>query len=163
MNVKKTEWKKDILVLASLEKAWDIIYNVQLLPFYHPQVKSVEVISGGGKRCLNALYKYHDFNNKGWCTEKVIELETHKRIVMRIVEDSEGLDKVFKDSTLEFSFEQISEFETALKFKIYFFPIGLKGKIFEMLFGKRMRKTIEFAMQSIKNFVETYQQSLPEA
>lgn len=157
MNAKKTEWSSDVRIMAPLEKVWEVIYNVQLLPFYHPQVKSVEIISGEGKRCLNALYKYHDFNDKGWCTEKVVELELHKRMVMRIVEDSEGLDKIFRESTLEFSFERISEFETALKFKICFFPIGFKGKIFQMLFGKRMRKTIDFSMRSIKNFTETYQ------
>ena len=79
------QWKVEIHINAPVAKVWDAIEDLTRIPQYHPDVRSVEYLSGQTKRAPGVTYKcVVPEGRKGWCVERVVEnIPNRKTSVMR--------------------------------------------------------------------------------
>ncbi len=89
---REPQWKVEIRVNAPVTKVWDAIEDLTLIPKYHPDVRSVEYLSGQTKRAPGVAYKcVVPEGRKGWCVERVVENIPNRRTSVAFPEDSWGM------------------------------------------------------------------------
>ncbi len=54
---REPQWNVKIRINAPVAKVWDAIEDLTLIPKYHPDVRSVEYLSGQTKRAEGVTYK----------------------------------------------------------------------------------------------------------
>jgi hypothetical protein len=51
-----SQWRITVAIAAPLPVVWDVIEDVTLIPHYHPEVRSVDLISGTPRRAPGMAY-----------------------------------------------------------------------------------------------------------
>ena len=129
-----------------------------MISAYHPEVKKVELLSGDAKRAPGVDYKCIIPEGKprsGSCVERVIENVKYENTTILAVEDTWGLSEMLKNYITEVTFEKKDETTTILHFLGYYEPIGLKVRIMNTLFLKRiMKKRGKEVLMGVKDLVE---------
>ena len=129
-----------------------------MISAYHPEVKKVELLSGDAKRAPGVDYKCIIPEGKprsGSCVERVIENVKYENTTILAVEDTWGLSEMLKNYITEVTFEKKDENTTILHFLGYYEPIGLKVRIMNTLFLKRiMKKRGKEVLMGVKDLVE---------
>ena len=129
-----------------------------MISAYHPEVKKVELLSGDAKRAPGVDYKCIIPEGKprsGSCVERVIENVKYENTTILSVEYTWGLSEMLKNYITEVTFEKKDENTTILHFLGYYEPIGLKVRIMNTLFLKRiMKKRGKEVLMGVKDLVE---------
>ena len=155
---KKLQWEVKVIINAPVEKVWDATQDISMISTYHPEVEKVELLSGNAKRAPGVEYKCIIPEGKprsGSCVEKVIENVKYEKTVTLAVEDTWGLSKMLKDYITDVTFEKKDNNTTILHMLGYYEPIGLKVRIMNILFLKRvMKKRGRNVLMGVKDLVE---------
>lgn len=153
---KKFQWKIELTVDAPLKKVWDTIEDFSLIPEYHPDVRSVEYVSGQTKRAPGVSYKcVVPEGRKGWCVERVIEHIPYKRTTIDFPEDSWGLSRKFSNFMTEISVHHGENDSTIVTLNAFYVPNGIAIKLINLLFLRRvMRKRAMLTLTGFKKLVE---------
>ena len=68
--MKRLQWTVEVRVHAPVEKVWEAVEDLTLIPQYHPEVRSVECLSGQTRRAPGVTNKcVIPEGRKGWCVE----------------------------------------------------------------------------------------------
>ena len=88
----QSQWTAEIAVNAPLKTVWEVANDVTLIPRYHPQVDTVEVIAGQAKRTVGTRYQcnIHEGGHAGSCVEEVLAYEPESMVVTGMVSDTSG-------------------------------------------------------------------------
>jgi len=155
---KNLQWEVKVNINAPVEKVWDATQDISLISAYHPEVEKVELLSGTDKRAPGVEYKCiipEGRPRSGSCVEKVIENVKYEKTTILAVEDTWGLSEMLKDYISEITFEKKDKNTTILHLVGYYEPIGLKVKIMNTLFLRRvMKKRGREVLMGVKDLVE---------
>jgi uncharacterized membrane protein len=154
--VSKLQWKVEIGVDAPLEKVWDAIDDLTLIPKYPPDVRHVEYLSGQTKRAPGVSYKcIVPEGRKGWCIEQVVEHIPGRKTTVAFPEDSWGLSGMFEEFLAELSVAPEEGDTTLVRLQAYYLPRGWKVGLMNALFIRRMmRKRARLTLEGFRRLVE---------
>ena len=157
---KKPQWEVKVSINAPVEKVWDATQDISLIPAYHPEVEKVELLSGNDKRAPGVEYKCiipEGRPRSGSCVERVIENVKYEKTTILAVEDTWGLSEMLKNYTSDVIFEKLDDKTTILHLLGYYEPIGLKVRIMNILFLRRvMKKRGREVIMGLKGLIENY-------
>ena len=155
---KKPQWEVKVTINAPVEKVWDATLDISLIPAYHPEVEKVELLSGNDKRAPGVEYKCiipEGRPRSGSCVERVIENVKYEKTTILAVEDTWGLSEMLKDYITEVTFKKKDKNMTILHLLGYYEPIGLKVRIMNTLFLRRvMKKRGREVLMGLKDLIE---------
>ena len=150
------QWKVEIHINAPVEKVWDASEDRTLIPQYHPDVRSVEYLSGQTKRAPGVTYKcVVPEGRKGWCVEQVVEHIPNRKTSVTFQEDSWGMSQMFDDFLTDLTVEPGEGNTTLVQLQAYYVPRGFKVRVINVLLMQRMmRKRARLTLQGLKRLVE---------
>jgi hypothetical protein len=151
------QWTVEIVVNAPLKRVWEVCDDITLIPRYHPEVDRVDLIAGQVKRSLGVKYQCNVLHGRrgGSCVEEVIGYEPERMLATRMVSDTWGIDRMLADFWVESTVSRLSETSTIVRFKAFYEPVGLKNRVLNALFLRRvLRKRSMAVMMGIKGVVE---------
>ena len=155
---KNLQWEVKLSINAPVEKVWDATQDISLISAYHPEVEKVELLSGNAKRAPGVEYRCiipEGRPRSGSCVERVIENVKNEKTTILAVEDTWGLSEMLKDYISEVTFEKKDENTTILHLLGYYEPIGLKVRVMNILFLRRvMKKRGREVLMGVKDLVE---------
>lgn len=153
---RKFQWEVEININAPLKKVWDAIEDLSLIPQYHPDVRTVEYVSGQTKRAKGVSYKcIVPEGRKGWCIERVIEHIPYQKTTIDFPEDSWGLSRMFSDFVTEIKVRPGENDSTIGTLVAYYNPKRVITRVVNALFLRRvMRKRARQTLAGFKNLVE---------
>ena len=155
---KDLQWEVKVSINAPVEKVWDATQDISLIPTYHPEVEKVELLSGNVERAPGVEYKCiipEGRPRSGSCVEKVIENVKYEKTTILAVEDTWGLSEMLKEYITEVTLEKKDENTTILHLVGYYEPIGLKVRIMNTLFLRRvMKKRGREVLMGVKDLIE---------
>jgi hypothetical protein len=80
-----------------------IVDDVTLIPRYHPDVDTVDLIAGQARRAVGTKYQCNIL--EGWragsCVEEVVAYEPERMVATGMVSDTWGIDKMLADFRVE--------------------------------------------------------------
>lgn len=152
----KVQWQIQLTIAAPIEKVWEACDDLSLIPEYHPRVERVELVSNQRKRAQGVAYKCHfkEKNKDNWCVEHITEYVPNEKMTITVPEDSMGLSKLFRNFRSELFFIRNGDHSTTLRLENFYDPIGLKGKLVNVLFKSRMRKQALDTFIGLKEWIE---------
>jgi Polyketide cyclase / dehydrase and lipid transport. len=156
---KKFQWKVQIDINAPVEKVWSVVEDISSIPQIHPDVRSVQFVSGQTKRAPEVEYMcvVPDGPRKGSCVEKVVEHIEYQKTSTVSVQDSWGLGDIITDFITDVNFESINKNTTRLIMIGYYRTKGIKNTIINALFVRRtMRKRGKAVLMGYKNLIEKH-------
>jgi len=153
---KKLQWEIEIEVNLPLEKVWDDIDDLTLITSYHPNVRTVEYISGQTKRAAGVSYKcIVPEGRKGWCIEQVVEHIPYEKTTVEFPEDSWGMNRKFSDFATELQVQVIESNRTLVQLRAFYIPKGFLMNLSNILFVRSMmRKRAMLTLIGFKKVVE---------
>ncbi len=153
---RKSQWKVEIRINAPVAKVWDAVEDLTLIPKYHPDVRSVEYLSGQTKRAPGVTYKcVVPEGRTGWCVERVVEYIPNQRTSVAVPEDSWGMSQMFDDFLTDLTVEPGEGNTTLVQLQAYYVPRGFKVCVINVLLMRRMmRKRARLTLQGLKRLVE---------
>ena len=155
---KNLQWEVKVSINAPVEKVWDATQDISLISTYHPEVEKVELLSGNAKRAPGVDYKCIIPDGRprsGSCVERVIENVKYEKTTTLAVEDTWGLSEMLKEYITEVTFEKKDNNNTILHMSGYYETIGLKTRIMNVLFLRRvMKKRGRTVLMGLKDLIE---------
>jgi uncharacterized membrane protein len=153
---KKYQWQVDIIINAPLKRVWDAVEDLSLIPKYHPEVRTVEYVSGQTRRAEGVSYKcIVPKGRKGWCIERVVEHIPYEKTTIDFPEDSWGLSRMFSDFVTEINVKSGENDSTIATLVAFYNPKGALTAVMNALFIRRMmRKRALQTLASFKKLVE---------
>ena len=150
------QWKVEIHINVPVAKVWDAIEDLTRIPQYHPDVRSVEYLSGQTKRAPGVTYKcVVPEGRKGWCVERVVENIPNRKMSVAFPEDSWGMSQMFDDFLTELTVEPGEGNTTLVRLQAYYVPRGFKVRVINVLLMRRMmRKRARLTLEGLKRLVE---------
>jgi len=151
------QWQVEIQINAPVPIVWDAIDDLTLIPQYHPDVRSVECLSGQTKRAQGVLTSaLFPKGERGWCVERVVEHILNRKMSVAFPEDSWGMSDMFHDFLTELTVEPRQGDGTLVKLQAYYVPSGLNVRVMNVLLMRRMmRKRVRLTLQGLKRLVES--------
>ena len=153
----KAQWTVEMVVDAPLKRVWEIADDLTLIPRYHPDVNKVDLIAGQAKRALGVKYQCNILGGRraGSCVEEVVGYEPEHRLATRMVSDTWGIVGMLADFTVEAIVSRRGETSTNLKLRAFYKPLGLKNRLLNALFLRRVLRRRSLAvMRGIKRLAE---------
>ena len=153
----KAQWTAEIVVNAPLKTVWEVANDVTLIPRYHPEVDTVDVIAGQARRTVGTKYQCNilDGRRAGHCVEEVLAYEPERMVVTRMVSDTWGIDRMLADFRVKSTASPRSKRSTILRFEAFYKPVGLKNRLLNAWFLRRaLRKRSLAVMNGIKRMAE---------
>jgi uncharacterized membrane protein len=153
---RQLQWAVEIRIESPVEKVWETGQDLSLIPKYHPDVRSVEFISGGTRRAPGVEYKcIVPEGRKGWCVERVVENIPNQKMSVEFPEDSWGLSRLFEDFLAEVTLAP-EDGATRLQLEAFYRPKSLQIRIMNALVMRRvMRKRAMLTLEGLKALVES--------
>ncbi|MGH8014899.1 MAG: SRPBCC family protein, partial [Candidatus Zixiibacteriota bacterium] len=154
---KNPQWRIEIKINAPLKKVWDIGDDLTLIPQFHPEVRTVEFISGQTRRAVGVSYKcIVPEGRKGWCIERIVEHVPYQRTLIDFPEDSWELSRMFSDFMTELGVSAADDGSTIVFLEAYYSPNGFIVSMLNALLMRRvMRKKAMLTLQGLKRLVES--------
>ena len=66
----QAQWTAEIAVNAPLKTVWEVANDVTLIPRYHPEVDTVDVIAGQARRTVGTKYQCNILEGRGVALKK---------------------------------------------------------------------------------------------
>ncbi len=153
---REPQWNVKTRIKAPVAEVWDAIKDLTLIPQYHPDVRSVEYLSGQTKRAPGVTYKcVVPEGRKGWCVERVVENIPNRKMSVAFPEDSWGMSQMFDDFLTELTVEPGEGNTTLVRLQAYYVPRGFKVRVINVLLMRRMmRKRARLTLEGLKRLVE---------
>ncbi len=151
------QWKVDVRIDAPVERVWDAIEDLSLIPRYHPVVGSVECEPGRTRRAPGVAYKciVPEGRHKGWCVERVVEHVPLRRTTVAFSEDSWGMRRMLGEFLAVTTVEAQADGATVVRLEAYYDPPGLRMRLMNTLFVRRiMRKRAMLTIDGFKRLIE---------
>jgi hypothetical protein len=150
------QWEVSIDIKSPLKKVWDAMDDLTLIPRYHPDVRTVEFVSGQTKRAAGVSYKcIVPEGRKGWCVERVIEHVPYRKTSIDFPSDSWGISKMFSNFVTDIEVTAIDNSSTRVRLAAYYEPIGFLNKLMNIIFIRRMmQRRASLMAVRFKNLVE---------
>jgi uncharacterized protein YndB with AHSA1/START domain len=154
---REPQWAIEIRINAPVEKVWEATQDLTLIPKYHPDVRSVEFVSGATRRAVGIEYKcIVPEGRKGWCVERVIENIPNQKMSVAFPEDSWGLSKMFDDFLTELTFAPEVGGATRVRLEAFYVPKSLKVRVMNALVMRRMmRQRALLTLEGAKRLIES--------
>ena len=153
----QAQWTAEIPVNAPLKTVWEVVDDVTMIPHYHPEVDTVDVIAGQARRTVGTKYQCNILEGRhgGSCVEEVLAYEPERMVVTGMVSDTWGIDKLLDDFKVKSTISPRTETSTILKFEAFYKPVGLKNRLLNAWFLRRaFRKRSLAVMNGIKRVAE---------
>ena len=153
----KFQWKEEITINASSDEVWSIINDISLIPQYHPEVDSVDLIDGQRQRSTGSRYQCNVMhgNGKGSCIEEVVESIPGIKVSTFMGKDSWGIDKMLKDFIVDTTLISQPNKRTVLRFEAFYNPMGMINRFLNLVILRRKtRKRSHEVMSGIKRLAE---------
>jgi hypothetical protein len=153
----KFQWKKEITINAPSDVVWRIINDVSLIPQYHPEVDSVDLIDGQQQRTTGTRYQCNVSHGKGKgsCIEEVVESIPGVKVSTFMGQDSWGIDKILKDFIVVTTLSPQPSKTTVLRFEAYYNPLGKINRILNLVvFRRKTMNRSRDVMNGIKRLAE---------
>ena len=156
-TTRKLQWQAAEIIDASIDRVWEAIEDLSLIPQYHPVVRDVEFPSGGRRRAPGVEYKciIPTGPRRGWCVEKVVDHVPLQSSTVAFTADSWGLGKLIGEFVTEIAVESVGSSKTHVSLRGYYAPRGWRGWIFNALVIRRtMRRRAIDTMRGFKRLLE---------
>jgi hypothetical protein len=153
----QAQWMAEIAVNAPLKTVWEVVDDVTLIPRYHPEVDTVDVIAGQARQAVGTVYQCNILEGRhaGSCVEEVLAYEPESMVATGMVSDTWGIDKMLADFRVVSSVSRRTETSTILRFEAFYKPVGLKNRLLNAWFLRRaLRKRSLAVMNGIKRVAE---------
>jgi len=152
---KTLQWEIEVVINAPVAKVWSVVDDLTLIPQYHPEVETVEFVSGKTQRAAGVDYKCVIPKKRFWCVERVLEYVPEKKMSITFPDDSLGMHKRFDHFVTDVSVEIVAPNSTRVRLFAYYVPKGFILKGSNTLFLRRvMRKKALRTLEGLKRFVE---------
>lgn len=149
------QWKAELGISATVERVWEIIDDISLIPLYHPEVGSIDLLSGQKKREVGVKYRCNILEGrKGSCVEEVVEYVPNQKMSTTFIEDSRGIGKMLAHFIVETTVFPKGKDSTALLLEAYYNPVGFRVSLLNPLLRRIMKKRTVRTMQGIKRLSE---------
>ena len=118
----EAQWTAELVVNAPLKRVWEVVDDVTLIPRYHQEVHTVNVIAGQAKRAVGTKYQCKILKGRhtGSCVEEVLAYEPERMVVTGMVSDTWGIDKMLADFTVVSTLSSHTETSTILRFEAFY-------------------------------------------
>ena len=153
----QAQWTAELVVNAPLKRVWEVVDDVTLIPRYHPEVGTVDLIAGQARRAVGTKYQCNILEGRraGSCVEEVLAYEPERMVVTGMVSDTWGIDNMLADFRVESTVSRRTETSTILRFEAFYKPVGLKFRVLNALFLRRVLRRRSLAvMKGIKDVAE---------
>jgi hypothetical protein len=160
----KRQVEVEVVVEASLERAWEYLMDISKIPEFHPRVDHVELLSGSPRRAQGVSYQceIQHGRGRGRCVEQVTELVPLKSFRTTIPEDTWGLSDLFDDYFVDTCVTPVGQSATRISIRQFYAANSLKAKLVNRIARPRARSQTRATLLAIKRAIET-QASLDEA
>ncbi len=151
------QWFVEEVIDASLDRTWEAVDDLSLIPRYHPVVRDVELPSGVSRRAPGVEYKciVPTGRRRGWCVEKVIDHVPLQSTTVAFTADSWGLSKLIDNFVTEVAVEATEGTKTRVTLRGFYTPKGWRGRVFNALVIRRtMRMRARATLQGVKHLLE---------
>ena len=155
------QWQTTLAVDAPPERVWAVVDDITRIPEYHPDVRSVELLSGTRTRAAGVRYRCNvPEGRKGSCVEEVTEYVPGSRFVTAFPEDTWGLSEQLANFTVEAAVASDAPGKAVLTLRAFYQPRGLITRLLNRVFMRRlMAKRAQETLAGIKRLVETENKS----
>jgi uncharacterized protein YndB with AHSA1/START domain len=153
---KRPQWTAEIRIRAPIDRVWDAVEDLSLIPRYHSDVREVEFLSDTTRRGRGVSYRcVVPYGRTGWCVEKVVEHVPLRKTTYAIPEDSWGLDQQFDQFLMEILVEDLDRRTTLVRLRAFYVPRTLKARVANTLrMRSRMRRSGLRTLEGLKRLVE---------
>lgn len=124
------QWQAEIRIHAAIDRVWEAVEDLSLIPRYHHDVRAVEYLSGTTRRAQGVSYRCVIPDGRtGWCIEQVVEHVPLQKTTIAIPEDSWGLGKNFDQFLVELTVEEEDENTTLVRLRAFYVPRTWKARL----------------------------------
>ncbi len=153
----KFQWKEEITINAPSDEIWIAINDISLIPQYHPDVDTVDLIDGSQQRTTGSKYQCNVTHGKGKgsCIEEVVESIPGIKVSTFMGRDTWGIDRMLKDFVVDSTLIPQPDNSTVLRFEAFYNPVGMINRLLNRIILRR--KTLQRSrevMLGIKQFIE---------
>ena len=156
-NVGKTlQWKVEIRIRAPIDRVWDAVEDISLIPRYHPEVREVEYLSNTTRRARGVSYRCVIPDGRtGWCVERVVEHIPLQKITIAFPEDSWGLGRIFDQFLTELTVKAVDSTTTLVQLQAFYVPKTWKARVMNTLrLRPVMRRRALQILEGLRRLVE---------
>jgi hypothetical protein len=150
------QWTVEIRIHAPIDRVWDAVEDISLIPRYHPEVREVEFLSGSTRRAQGVSYRCVVPDGRtGWCVERVVEHIPLRRTTVAIPEDSWGLGQNFDQFQTEISVENVDADTTLVRIQAFYIPKTWRARVMNTLrLRPRMRRRALQTLEGLRRLLE---------
>ena len=153
----KRQWAVEVGVDAPSEEVWRVANDVSLIPQFHPEVDSVDLLDGQRERTVGSRYRCNveHGKGKGSCIEEVVECIPGSKVSTFMASDTWGVDKMLEDFVVETTLIPRPDNGTVLRFEGFYNPVGIANRILNLVILRRktMKRSLD-VMDGIKRLAE---------
>ena len=153
----KHQWDVEVRINAPSDEVWRVANDVSLIPRFHPEVDSVDLLDGQRERTVGSRYRCNveHGKGKGSCIEEVVECVPGRRVSTYMASDSWGVDKMLKEFVVETTLIPQPDDGTVLRFEGFYDPVGMVNRILNLVILRRktMKRSLD-VMDGIKRLAE---------
>jgi uncharacterized protein YndB with AHSA1/START domain len=134
-NVGKTpQWKVEIQIHAPIDRVWDAVEDISLIPRYHPEVRKVEYLSGSTRRAKGVSYRCVVPDGRtGWCVERVVEHIPREKTTIAFPEDSWGMSQMVDQFLTELTVKDLDTTTTLVRIQAFYVPKTWRARVMNIL------------------------------
>jgi uncharacterized protein YndB with AHSA1/START domain len=150
------QWTAELRIRAPLDRVWDAVEDLSLIPRYHSDVREVEYLSDTTRRGRGVSYRCVVPDGRtGWCVERVVEHVPLRKTTIAIPEDSWGLSRMFDQFLVEISVEDLDSGTTLVRLQAFYVPRTLKAHLVNILrLRPTMRRRALRTLEGLRHLVE---------
>ena len=151
------QWREEITIDARPDEVWRIVNDVSLIPRYHPEVDSVDLLDGHPDRRVGSRYRCNVSHGrgKGSCIEEVVGSVPGVSVSTFMGTDTWGIGRILKDFVVDSTLIPRPGDRTVLRFDAYYNPAGFFNRVLNILvFRRKTRQRSRDVMCGIKRLVE---------
>jgi uncharacterized protein YndB with AHSA1/START domain len=153
---KKPQWQVEIRIRAAIDRVWEAVEDLSLIPRYHSDVRAVEYLSGSTRRAQGVSYRCVVPDGRtGWCVERVVAHVPFRKTTVAIPEDSWGLVRNFDQFLMEITVEEEDEKTTRVQLCAFYVPKTWKAHLVNLLsLRPTMRRRALRTLKGLKHLLE---------
>ncbi|MEP7197836.1 MAG: SRPBCC family protein [Saprospiraceae bacterium] len=150
----KFQSKQSVIINAPLDKVWEFNLDLSKIPYYHPRVNKVNLISDKQFRGVGVAYQCHLSDGKNTCIEKDIEIIPKEKIVTVFTSDTMGLTKLLPDYAVESTVKKIDDNKTEVQISHYFSSSKFKVWLLNFIIKPKIARETKDTLNAMKIKIE---------
>ena len=150
------QWTVELRIRAPLDRVWDAVEDLSLIPRYHSDVREVEYLSNTTRRGRGVSYRCVVPDGRtGWCVERVVEHVPLRKTTIAIPEDSWGLTQLIDQFLTELTVEDVDGGTTLVRLQAFYVPKTWKAQVLNILrLRPRMRQRALRTLEGLRRLLE---------